>query len=172
MFWPHCANAAPHRCSRSGDVCTAAARVHIDRSRSHAVSARFAACALEINSGVARAAFSSTRFATTRRGKSALPPNLLVLPLSKGCTVCTVVRSRSCRAFEYLHNFAVKEQNFKYFNFSTRSVTVTLSQPIKTPNNFHFIEEVPFCTVKCAFLKEPASIYIFCVLLFHTNMKE
>jgi len=76
-----------------GDVCTAAARVHIDRSRSHAVSARFAACALEINSGVARAAFASTRLATTRRGKSALPPNVLVLPLSKGCTVCTV-RSR------------------------------------------------------------------------------
>ena len=67
----------------------------------------------------------------------------------------------SCRAFEYLHNFAVKEQNFKYFNFSNRSVTVTLSQPIKTPNNFHFIELVPFYTEKCAFLKEPASIYIY-----------
>jgi hypothetical protein len=77
-------------------VCTAAERVHIDRSRSHAVSARFAACALELNSGVARAAFASTRLATTRRGKSTLPPNVLVLPLSKGCTVCTVRSSSIC----------------------------------------------------------------------------
>ena len=39
--------------------------------------------------------------------------------------------------------FAAKEQNFKICNFSTRSLTVTLSQPIMIPNNFHFIESIP-----------------------------
>ena len=41
-----------------------------------------------------------------------------------------------------LHNF-VKEQKFKFYNFSTRSVYVIESQPIMTPNNFHFIESIP-----------------------------
>jgi hypothetical protein len=35
--------------------------------------------------------------------------------------------------------FAAQEQNFKICNFSTRSLSVTLSQPIMIPNNFHFI---------------------------------
>ena len=39
--------------------------------------------------------------------------------------------------------FAAKEQNFKICNFSTRSLSVTLSQPIMIPNNFHFIESIP-----------------------------
>ncbi len=39
--------------------------------------------------------------------------------------------------------FAAKEQNFKICNFSTRSLCVTLSQPIMIPNNFHFIESIP-----------------------------
>ena len=39
--------------------------------------------------------------------------------------------------------FAAKEQNFKICNFSTLSLSVTLSQPIMIPNNFHFIESIP-----------------------------
>ena len=74
-----------------GDVCDSASRAFTSIARDRMLSLRDSL--LEINSGVARAAFASTRLATTRRGKSALPPNVLVLPLSKGCTVCTV-RSR------------------------------------------------------------------------------
>jgi hypothetical protein len=43
----------------------------------------------------------------------------------------------------WICNFAVKEQNFKFYNFSTRSVDVIESQLIRTPNNFHFIESIP-----------------------------
>ena len=39
--------------------------------------------------------------------------------------------------------FAAKEQNFKICNFSTRSLCVTLSQPIMIPNNFQFFESIP-----------------------------
>jgi hypothetical protein len=79
------------RRSRSsvGDVCAAAARAFTSIARDRMLSLRD--LLLEINSGVARAAFAPTRLATTRRGEADLPPNVLVLPLSKGCTV----RSRS-----------------------------------------------------------------------------
>ena len=42
----------------------------------------------------------------------------------------------------WLHMFAAKEQNFKFCNFSTWSLIVTVSQPIMTPNNFHFIQSI------------------------------
>ena len=59
----------------------------------------------------------------------------------------------SCDRFEHemllhsempvdLHMFAAKEQNFKFCNFSTWSLIVTVSQPIMTPNNFHFIQSI------------------------------
>jgi hypothetical protein len=44
--------------------------------------------------------------------------------------------------------FAAKEQNFKICNFSTRSLSVTLSQPIIIPNNFHFIESIPLLYIE------------------------
>jgi hypothetical protein len=72
-----------------GDVCDSAARAFTSIARDRMLSVRDSL--LEINSGVSRAAFAPTRLATTRRGEAALPPNVLVLPLSKGCTV----RSRS-----------------------------------------------------------------------------
>ena len=40
-------------------------------------------------------------------------------------------------------HFAVKEQKFKFYNFSTRSVYVIESHTIMTPSNFHFIESIP-----------------------------
>ncbi len=72
-----------------GDVCDSASRAFTSIARDRMLSLRDSL--LEINSGVLRAAFALTRLATTRRGEAALPPNVLVLPLSKGCTV----RSRS-----------------------------------------------------------------------------
>ena len=72
-----------------GDVCDSAARAFTSIARDRMPSLRDSL--LEINSGVSRAAFAPTCLATTRRGEAALPPNVLVLPLSKGCTV----RSRS-----------------------------------------------------------------------------
>ena len=72
-----------------GDVCDSAARAFTSIARDRMPSLRDSL--LEINAGVSRAAFAPRRLATTRRGEAALPPNVLVLPLSKGCTV----RSRS-----------------------------------------------------------------------------
>ena len=59
-----------------------------------------------------------------------------------------------------LHNFAVKEQNFKFYNFSTRSVYVIESHPIMTPNNFHFIESIPVLKREML-ISETAGINIF-----------
>jgi hypothetical protein len=72
-----------------GDVRAAAARAFTSIARDRMLSLRDSL--LEINSGVARAAFAPTRLAATRRDEAALPPNVLMLPLSKGCTA----RSRS-----------------------------------------------------------------------------
>jgi hypothetical protein len=72
-----------------GDVCDSAARAFTSIARDRMLSVRDSL--LEINSGVSRAAFAPTRLTTMRRGEAALPPNVLVLPLSKGC----IVRSRS-----------------------------------------------------------------------------
>ena len=68
--------------------------------------------------------------------------------------------------------FAAKEQNFKICNFSTRSLSVTLSQPIMIPNNFHFMESIPLLYREMlisetaviniyitAYLKPPQNIY-------------
>jgi len=72
-----------------GDVCAAAARAFTSIARDRMLPLRD--LLLEINSGVVHAAFPLTRLGTSRRGEAALPPNVLVLPLNKGCTA----RSRS-----------------------------------------------------------------------------
>ena len=56
--------------------------------------------------------------------------------------------------------FAAKEQNFKICNFSTRSLSVTLSQPIMIPNNFHFIESIPLLYTEML-ISETAVINIY-----------
>ena len=58
--------------------------------------------------------------------------------------------------------FAAKEQNFKICNFSTRSLSVTLSQPIMIPNNFHFIESIPLL-YREMLISETAVINIYIV---------
>ena len=72
-----------------GDVRAAAARAFTSIARDRMLSLRDSL--LELNSGVARADFAPTRLAATRQDEAALPPNVLMLPLSKGCTA----RSRS-----------------------------------------------------------------------------
>jgi hypothetical protein len=84
----------------------------------------------------------------------------------------------SCDRFEHemllhsempvdLHMFAAKEQNFKFCNFSTWSLIVTVSQPIMTPNNFHFIQSIdsiPLLNTEML-ISETAVINIY----MHTN---
>ena len=60
--------------------------------------------------------------------------------------------------------FAAKEQNFKICNFSTRSLCVTLSQPIMIPNNFHFIESIPVLKREML-ISETAVINIYIYIL-------
>jgi hypothetical protein len=56
--------------------------------------------------------------------------------------------------------FAAKEQNFKICNFSTRSLCVTLSQPIMIPNNFQFFESIPLLYTEML-ISETAVINIY-----------
>ena len=63
--------------------------------------------------------------------------------------------------------FAAKEQNFKICNFSTRSLSVTLSQPIMIPNNFHFIESIPLL-YREMLISETAVINIYIYTQIHS----